>query len=113
MSRSCWSLNRRPSLRPCGCVSTSSEPSWSTLGAGVWLHLLRWSRPDAVEALMRHAEQFDAVEKMHALMEDGEEIGRGGVVSAPRRAVNPGVDGNGDVWAGAPGRRTVSRRPDG
>jgi uncharacterized protein YoaH (UPF0181 family) len=30
---------------------------------------------------MRHAEQFDAVEKMHALMADGEQIGRGEIVT--------------------------------
>jgi len=51
------------------------------LGDGTWFHVLRWSRPDGDEQLMRHAERFDAVEKMHALMADGEQIGRGEIVS--------------------------------
>jgi hypothetical protein len=48
---------------------------------GTWFHVLRWSRPDGDEQLMRHAERFDAVEKMHALMADGEQIGRGEIVT--------------------------------
>jgi hypothetical protein len=51
------------------------------LGDGAWFHVLRWSRPDGDEQLMRHADQFDAVERMHALMGDGEQIGRGEIVT--------------------------------
>jgi hypothetical protein len=51
------------------------------LGDGTWFHVLRWSRPDGEEQLMRHAARFDAVEKLHALMADGEQVGRGEIVT--------------------------------
>jgi hypothetical protein len=47
---------------------------------GTWLDALRWSCADGEERLMQHAEQFDAVEKMHALLEDAEQVGRGEIV---------------------------------
>lgn len=48
---------------------------------GTWLDVLRWSCADGEERLMQHAEQFDAVEKMHALLEDAEQVGRGEIVA--------------------------------
>jgi hypothetical protein len=48
---------------------------------GTWLDVLRWSRADGEERLMQHADQFDAVEKMHALLEDAEQVGRGEIVA--------------------------------
>ena len=51
------------------------------LGEGSWLDVLRWSTADGEELLMRHAEQFDAVAKMHALLEDAEQVGRGEIVT--------------------------------
>jgi hypothetical protein len=48
---------------------------------GTWLHVLRWSRADGEERLMAHADRFDAVEKMHALLEDAEQVGRGEIVT--------------------------------
>jgi hypothetical protein len=51
------------------------------LGDGTWFHVLYWSRPDGDEQLMHHADQFDAVERMDALMGDGEQIGRGEIVT--------------------------------
>jgi hypothetical protein len=50
-------------------------------GNGMWLDVLRWSAPDGEERLMQHAEKFDAVEKMHALLEDAEQVGRGEIVT--------------------------------
>jgi hypothetical protein len=47
---------------------------------GTWLDVLRWSHADGEERLMQHAEQFDAVEKMHALLADAEQVGRGEIV---------------------------------
>jgi hypothetical protein len=47
---------------------------------GTWLDALRWSCADGEERLMQHAEQFDAVETMHALLEDAEQVGRGEIV---------------------------------
>jgi hypothetical protein len=51
------------------------------LGDGNWLHLLRWSAPDSVERLMAHADEFDLVHAMHALLADDELIGQGEVVT--------------------------------
>jgi hypothetical protein len=48
---------------------------------GTWLDVLRWSVPDGEERLMRHADRFDAVAKMHALLADAEQVGRGAVVA--------------------------------
>jgi hypothetical protein len=48
---------------------------------GTWLHVLRWSRADGEERLMAHADKFDVVEKMHALLEDAEQVGRGEIVT--------------------------------
>jgi hypothetical protein len=48
---------------------------------GTWLHVLRWSAADGEERLMQHAAKFDAVEKMHALLEDAEQIGRGEIIT--------------------------------
>lgn len=50
------------------------------LDDGTWLDVLRWSTPDGEERLMAHADQFDAVTKMHALLEDAEQVGRGQVL---------------------------------
>ena len=52
---------------------------------GVWLDVLRWSVPDGEERLMQHAAHFDAVARMHALLDDATQVGRGEVLaSAPR-----------------------------
>ena len=48
---------------------------------GTWLHVLRWSSADGEERLMAHAAKFDAVEKMHALLEDATLIGRGEIIT--------------------------------
>jgi hypothetical protein len=48
---------------------------------GTWLDVLRWSAPDGEERLMQHAAKLDAVGKMHALLEDAEQVGRGEVVA--------------------------------
>ncbi|MDQ4132182.1 MAG: hypothetical protein M3179_03015 [Actinomycetota bacterium] len=47
---------------------------------GTWLDVLRWRLPDGEERLMEHADQFDALHKMHALLEDAAPIGRGEIV---------------------------------
>jgi hypothetical protein len=54
------------------------------LADGTWLDVLRWSCPDGEERLMRHAHLFDAVHRMHELLEDAEQIGRGEIVAAAR-----------------------------
>ena len=51
------------------------------LDDGTWLDVLRWSCPDGEERLMLQAEQFDAVTKMHALLEDAAQLGRGEIVA--------------------------------
>lgn len=51
---------------------------------GTWLDVLRWSRPDGEERLMRHADRFDAVRKMHELFEDATQVGRGEIVATAR-----------------------------
>jgi Carboxypeptidase regulatory-like domain len=51
---------------------------------GTWLDVLRWSRPDGEERLMRHADRFDAVRRMHQLFEDATQVGRGEIVAAAR-----------------------------
>lgn len=48
---------------------------------GTWLHVLRWSCADGEERLMSHPAQFDAVEKMHALLEDATQVGRGEIIT--------------------------------
>ncbi|HEX2042895.1 MAG TPA: hypothetical protein VHF24_09690 [Acidimicrobiales bacterium] len=50
------------------------------LDDGTWLDVLRWSRPDGEERLMEHADQFDALHKLHALLEDAVQVGRGEIV---------------------------------
>jgi hypothetical protein len=52
------------------------------LDDGTWLDVLRWSCPDGEERLMRHADRFDAVLKMHELLEDATQVGRGEIVAA-------------------------------
>jgi hypothetical protein len=52
------------------------------LDDGTWLDVLRWSCRDGEERLMRHADQFDAVQKMHELLEDAAQVGRGEIVAA-------------------------------
>jgi hypothetical protein len=48
---------------------------------GTWLHVLRWSTADGEERLMAHADRFDVVEKMHALLQDATQVGRGEIVT--------------------------------
>jgi hypothetical protein len=48
---------------------------------GTWLDVLRWSRPDGDERLMAHTDRFDAVRKMHQLLEDATQVGRGEIVA--------------------------------
>lgn len=48
---------------------------------GTWLDVLRWSVPDGEERLMRYAEQFDALHKMHDLLEDAILVGRGEIAT--------------------------------
>jgi hypothetical protein len=52
---------------------------------GVWLDVLRWSVPDGEERLMRHAAEFDAVARMHALLDDAKRVGRGEVLASASR----------------------------
>ena len=47
---------------------------------GTWLDVLRWSREDGEEQLMKHAGEFDAVVRMHDLLRDVEEPLRGEIV---------------------------------
>ena len=54
------------------------------LGDGTWLDVLTWSRADGAERLMAHAEEFDALHAMHALLEDADEVGRGEIMAAAR-----------------------------
>jgi hypothetical protein len=51
------------------------------LDDGTWLDVLRWSCPDGEERLMQHVDQFDAVHKMHELLEDAVQVGRGEIVA--------------------------------
>jgi hypothetical protein len=55
------------------------------LDDGTWLDVLRWSCPDGVERLMQHAGRFDAVERMHELLEDAVQVGRGEIVATAER----------------------------
>lgn len=48
---------------------------------GTWLDVLRWSCADGEERLMRHADKFDAVLKMHELLGDATQVGRGEIVA--------------------------------
>ena len=52
------------------------------LGDGTWLDVLRWSCPDGEERLMRYADRFDALHKMHDLLEEAEQVARGEIVAA-------------------------------
>ena len=52
---------------------------------GVWLDVLRWSVPDGEERLMQHAAEFDAVARMHALLDDAKQVGRGEVLASASR----------------------------
>jgi hypothetical protein len=56
------------------------------LDDGTWLDVLRWRSADGEERLMQHAGRFDAVSKMHALLEDAEQVGRGEIVAPARPA---------------------------
>jgi len=51
------------------------------VGDGTWLDVLRWSCSDGEERLMQRADQFDAVAKMHELLADAEQVGRGEIVA--------------------------------
>lgn len=51
---------------------------------GTWLDVLRWSRPDGEERLMQQADKFDAIQKMHELMEDDERVGRGEIIAVAK-----------------------------
>ena len=46
---------------------------------GVWLDVLTWSAPDGEEQLMARAGEFDALHRMHGLLEEAEQVGRGEV----------------------------------
>jgi hypothetical protein len=50
------------------------------LDDGTWLDVLRWSREDGEEQLMKHAGEFDAVVRMHDLLRDVEEPLQGEIV---------------------------------
>lgn len=52
------------------------------LDDGWWLDVLTWSCPDGEERLMARAAEFDALHRMHALLADAEQVGRGEVVAA-------------------------------
>lgn len=49
---------------------------------GVWLDVLTWSVSDGEERLMARADEFDALHRMHGLLQDAEQVGRGQVVAA-------------------------------
>ncbi len=49
------------------------------IGGGQWLDVLRWSCPDGEERLMARADEFDALNEMHGLLDDATQIGRGAV----------------------------------
>ena len=49
---------------------------------GVWLDVLTWSAPDGEEQLMARADEFDALHRMHALLQDAEQVGRGVVAAS-------------------------------
>ena len=51
-------------------------------GDGTWLDVLTWSVPDGEERLMARAEAFDALHRMHDLLEDAEQVGRGEVMAS-------------------------------
>jgi len=54
------------------------------LDDGAWLDMLTWSAPDSAERLMQHADEFDAVAKLHALFEGADLVGLGEIArSAP------------------------------
>jgi hypothetical protein len=50
------------------------------LDDGTWLDVLRWSRPDGEERLLRRAAEFDAITKMHDLLGEVEAPLRGEIV---------------------------------
>jgi hypothetical protein len=52
------------------------------VGDGVWLDVLTWSVADGEERLMAKADQFDALNRMHAYLESAEQVGRGEVVTS-------------------------------
>jgi len=47
------------------------------LDDGTWLDVLTWRAPDSVERLMARAAEFDAIAKLHALLEDADLVGIG------------------------------------
>jgi hypothetical protein len=49
---------------------------------GTWLDVLTWSAADGEEQLMARAEEFDALNRVHAFLEDAEQVGRGEVAAA-------------------------------
>jgi hypothetical protein len=81
------SVERLLELRP-AAIAEAQRLCPELLGAdlvrledGTWLDVLRWSVPDGEERLMQHADRFDAVTKMHALLEDAVQVGRGEIVA--------------------------------
>jgi len=46
---------------------------------GTWLDVLTWTAADGEERLMARADEFDALHRMHGLLEDAEQVGRGEV----------------------------------
>ena len=47
-----------------------------------WLDVLTWSAPDGEEQLMASADNFDALHRMHSLLQNAEPVGRGEVVAS-------------------------------
>lgn len=56
---------------------------------GTWLDVLRWSCPDGEERLLRDAEHFDALHKMHELLENAVQVGRGEILPEAGRWAGP------------------------
>lgn len=53
---------------------------------GTWFDVLTWSCADGEERLMSLEDQFDAIHKVHALMEEGVQVGRGEIVLTAQRS---------------------------
>jgi hypothetical protein len=54
------------------------------LADGTWLDVLAWTCADGEERLMAHADEFEALHAMHALLEGAERVGRGEIMAAAR-----------------------------